>query len=73
MTLPLLDSSVELRFQVSTVLLQAACQAIAPYVTTDPAWLREQSRPPAGTLKVRSQGVTQAELEMLLQGSPPKP
>jgi len=59
------DSFVELRFQVPMASLEAACEAIAPYVLRMPEEGRRDPRLPAAP--ARSEGVTQKEIEMLLR------
>ena len=79
MSLNLQNPLVELRFQVPAAVLDAALQAVAPYVMRkrDPG-----SRHPAATGKKnpsvlptsnsRYPGLTQEEVEMLLRGGKPK-
>lgn len=59
------DSFVELRFQVATASLEAACEAIAPYVLPMPEGGRRDARLAAAP--ARCEGVTQKEIEMLLR------
>jgi len=75
MSISLSDTFVELRFQVSTASLEAACEAIAPYVLNIPDALschpggkRNLLASPSGA---RCEGVTQKEIDMLLRGYAP--
>ena len=74
MSISLPNSLVELRFQVPTVLLDAACQAIAPYVIDMPdtgschsVASRGTYHPVLAASNARFEGVTQKEIRMLLR------